>query len=67
MLEAGGRRASPVKYLLEAMRMFHYMVGITAPRQEDEKKILLVWIGVALALALIAVGTALFLIPRILG
>jgi hypothetical protein len=55
-----------VKYLLEAMRFFHYVVGITAPRPEHEKKILLLWIGVALMLLLIAVGTALLLLPRVL-
>jgi len=49
------------------MRMFHYMVGITAPSPKDEKKILLLWIGVVVGLALIAAGTAFFLIPRILG
>ena len=56
-----------VKFLLEAMRMFHYMVGITAPKPEDEKKILFLWIGVVLGLMLLGVGAVFFLIPRILG
>jgi hypothetical protein len=36
------------------MRMFHYMVGITTPKKEDEKKILLLWIGVVLGLVLLS-------------
>jgi len=56
-----------VKFLLEAMRMFHYMVGITAPKPKDEKKILFLWIGVVLGLMLLGVGAVFFLIPRILG
>jgi hypothetical protein len=55
-----------MKFLLEAMRMFHYMVGITAPRREDEKKILFLWIGVVLGLVLLGVGVAFFLIPRVI-
>ena len=54
-----------MKFLLEAMRMFHYMVGITTPRREDEKKILFLWIGVVLGLVLLGVGAAFFLIPRV--
>lgn len=48
------------------MRLFHYMVGITAPKPEDEKKILFLWIGVILSLALLGVSVAFFLIPRVL-
>jgi len=55
-----------VRYLLEAMRLFHYMVGITAPERKDEKKILFLWIGVIITLMLIGLGT-LFLLPRLLG
>jgi uncharacterized membrane protein YczE len=55
-----------MKFLLEAMRMFHYMVGITAPRREDEKKILFLWIGVVVGLVLLGAGVAFFLIPRII-
>jgi hypothetical protein len=58
---------SRVRYLLEAMRIFHYMVGITTPAPQNEKKILFLWIGIILALALLAVSVAFFLIPRVLG
>lgn len=54
-----------MKYLLEIMRVFHYVVGITTPKPEDERKILLLWIGVLIALVLIALGTAMIVIPRV--
>ena len=55
-----------MKYLLEIMRVFHYVVGITTPKPEHERKILFLWIGVLIAMFLIAVGTALLVIPRVL-
>jgi uncharacterized membrane protein YczE len=55
-----------MKYLLEIMRVFHYVVGITTPKPEDERKILLLWIGVLIGLVLIAFGTAAVIIPRVL-
>jgi hypothetical protein len=61
--------ASPpvvMKYLLEIMRVFHYVVGITTPEPEHERKILFLWIGVLIALVLIALGTAAIVIPRVL-
>ena len=55
-----------LKYLLEAMRTFHYVVGITTPKPEDERKILLLWIGVLIGLIALGVGLVFFLIPRVL-
>ncbi|HMC32211.1 MAG TPA: hypothetical protein VKL99_15365 [Candidatus Angelobacter sp.] len=55
-----------LKYLLEAMRMFHYVVGITTPKREDERKILLLWIGIFIGLLGLGVGLVFFLIPRVL-
>lgn len=55
-----------MKYLLEIMRLFHYVVGITTPKPEDERKILFLWIGIVIGLILIALGTTLFLMPRVL-
>jgi hypothetical protein len=37
------------------MRIFHYVVGITAPDKKHEKQILFVWIGVLIGLASLAV------------
>ncbi|HEY7404031.1 MAG TPA: hypothetical protein VIB39_10950 [Candidatus Angelobacter sp.] len=54
-----------MKYLLEIMRVFHYVVGITTPKPEDERKILFLWIGVLIALVLIAIGTAVLVIPHV--
>lgn len=59
-------RPPVMKYLLEIMRVFHYVVGITTPDPEDERKILFLWIGVLIALVLIALGTAALVIPRVL-
>ncbi|HYX53448.1 MAG TPA: hypothetical protein VE783_08345 [Candidatus Limnocylindrales bacterium] len=55
-----------MKTLLKAMRYFHYAIGITAPSKEQEKIILLVWIGVALGLVGIAVLFIVFAVPHIL-
>jgi len=43
-----------VKTLLTMMRIFHYVVGITAPDKKHEKQILLVWIGVSISLITLA-------------
>ena len=56
-----------MKALLQAMRMFHYMLGITAPKPEDERKILGLWIGIVLFILLLGVGFAFFIISRILS
>ena len=55
-----------MKALLQAMRMFHYMLGITAPAPKDERKILVVWIATILLLILLGVGFAFFIISRVL-
>jgi len=56
-----------LKPLLEAMRAFHYVVGITTPKPEHERKILLLWIAIVIALLGIGVALVLFLIPRVMG
>jgi hypothetical protein len=55
-----------LKYLLEAMRAFHYVVGITTPKPEHERKVLLLWIGIFIALLGTGVAVVMFLIPRLL-
>jgi len=55
-----------VKYLLEVMRLFHYAVGITTPKPEDERKILFLWIGILVGLIAMAVGLFLFIVPHVL-
>jgi hypothetical protein len=37
------------------MRVFHYVVGITAPDKRHEKQTLFVWIGVLIGLATLMV------------
>ena len=54
-----------MRLLIYLMRGLHNVVGITAPKPEDEVKVVLVWIGL---LAIISGGTALlgyFLITMI--
>lgn len=55
-----------MKYLLEVMRVFHYAVGITTPKPEDERKILFLWIGILVGLVGMGVALFLFLVPHIL-
>ena len=47
------------------MRLFHYMVGITAPEPKDERKILILWIATIVLLVLIGIGFATFIVPHI--
>ena len=49
------------------MRMFHNMMGITAPRPEQERKILLLWIVTFLLFVLIGFAFILFIVPRLLS
>jgi hypothetical protein len=55
-----------LKPLLEAMRAFHYVIGITTPKPEHERKILLLWIAIFFGLLGIGVALVVFLLPRIL-
>jgi hypothetical protein len=55
-----------LKPLLEAMRAFHYVVGITTPKPEHERKILLLWIAIVFALLGLGVALVLVLMPRIM-
>lgn len=45
-----------MRFLIYLMRGLHNVVGITAPKPEDEAKVVLIWIGV---LVVIFGGTAL--------
>lgn len=46
-----------MRFLIYLMRGLHNVVGITAPKPEDEAKVVLIWITV---LVIIFGGTALF-------
>jgi hypothetical protein len=56
-----------LKFLLAIMRMFHHMMGITAPPPEHERKILLVWIVTFLLFLMVGVVFAVFIVPRLLS
>jgi hypothetical protein len=60
-----GKERLQVKYLLEVMRLFHYMVGITTPKPEDERKILFLWMGILVVLVAVAVGLFLLIVPHV--
>lgn len=53
-----------MKTLLAMMRVFHYVVGITAPDKSHEKQIFFVWIGVIIGLIGTAVLFAWFLVAH---
>ena len=55
-----------LKPLLEVMRAFHYVIGITTPKPEHERKILLLWIAIFIGLLLMGVALVMFLIPRVM-
>lgn len=55
-----------MKTLLTMMRIFHYVVGITAPDKKHEKQILIVWIGVFVSLVLLALLFTRFIISELI-
>lgn len=48
------------------MRMFHYVVGITAPDKKHEKQIFFFWIAVAVALVASTLLFAWLIIPQVM-
>lgn len=54
-----------MKTLLAMMRVFHYVVGITAPDKKHEKQVLFIWIGLAVGLLSLALLFTWFIIPQI--
>lgn len=55
-----------MKSLLAMMRIFHYVIGITAPDKKHEKQILLVWVGLALGLLSLGLLFTWFIVPQVL-
>lgn len=53
--------------ILAVMRMFHYMVGITAPDKKQERLVLGIWIGLAVGLIVLGLLFTLFIVPRVLA
>ena len=54
-----------MKTLLAMMRIFHYVVGITAPDKKHEKAILFVWIGLIIAFFALAFLLVWIIVPRV--
>ena len=61
-----GRRNLIMKSLYAMMRLFHYVVGITAPAKDKEKLVFFVWIGVFVGIAALLVLFASFIVPYVL-
>jgi len=55
-----------VKFLLELLRMFHMVLGITPAKLEHERRYLLLWSVALVLVILIMVGVALLVVPRII-
>ena len=55
-----------MKTLLSMMRMFHYLVGITAPDKKQEKFVLFLWIGVAVGIVVLGLVCAGLVVPYVL-
>jgi hypothetical protein len=55
-----------VKTLLSMLRMFHYLVGITAPDKKHEKAVLFLWIGLFLGLLAAGLLFTWFIVPRVI-
>jgi hypothetical protein len=59
-------RTLSVKFLLELLRMFHTVLGITPAKPEHERRYLLLWTVALVLVILIMVGVALLVVPRII-
>ena len=55
-----------VSFLLQLLRMFHTVLGITAPKPEHERAYLLAWTGALVLVILTMIGFALLIVPRIM-
>jgi hypothetical protein len=62
----GDARPESVKFLLELLRMFHMVLGITPAKPEHERRYLLLWTVALVLVILIMVGVALLVVPRII-
>jgi hypothetical protein len=55
-----------VNFLLQLLRMFHTVLGITPPKPEHERAYLLLWSGALVMVILIMVVFALLIVPHIM-
>lgn len=49
------------------LRMFHYVVGITAPDKKHEKFVLFLWIGLFIAFLIAGLLFTFFIVPHIIN
>lgn len=55
-----------MSFLLQLLRMFHTVLGITPPKPEHERAYLLGWTATLALVILISVGFVLLIVPRIM-
>jgi hypothetical protein len=55
-----------VSFLLQLLRMFHTVLGITPPKPEHERAYLLAWTGALVLVILTMIGFALLIVPHIM-
>lgn len=55
-----------MKFLLELLRMFHAVLGITPAKPEHERRYLLLWAVALVMILLIMVAFALLIVPRVI-
>ncbi len=54
-----------MRFLIYLMRGLHNVVGITAPKPQDEAKVVFVWIGIAVTMAIGIAALGYFFISMI--
>jgi len=52
-------------FLIYLMRGLHNVVGISVPKPEQEKWVVLLWLGVAIAMMLLVAGFGYFILNSI--
>jgi hypothetical protein len=55
-----------VSFLLQLLRMFHTVLGITPPKPEHERAYLLAWTAALVLVILTMIGFALLIVPHIM-
>jgi hypothetical protein len=55
-----------MEFLLQLMRMFHAILGITPAKPEHERRFLLLWAVALILIFLFGLALVLLLVPRIM-
>jgi hypothetical protein len=55
-----------MNFLIKVMKAIHFSLGISMPEKSQEKMVALLWIGILAAIAALAVGFTLFIVPYVI-